>query len=127
MLLTKRLLIGCFQPPPAKRNEMSELLTSPKLMNILYACANGKLPWGVEWDNFIPLVESSDRFDQNDPTEYILCCGHTLLYHTESSEVIGAGLMLPGEPDKFGRPTLTISKAGREHLAKHMDKVTFDA
>lgn len=92
-----------------------------KLMNILYACANGRLPWGVEWHSYLPLCE-----DIEDGARYILCCNHTLRYPGESSKVIGAGLMLPGKPDKFGRPTLTITKAGREYLSRHMDLVELD-
>lgn len=40
--------------------------------------------------------------------------------------VIGAGLMLAGEPDKFERPTLIITKAGRAYLDQHRVMVAFD-
>ena len=99
---------------------------TPKLMNILYACATGHLPWGVEWDTDLPLCEGLIDDDGNEYEGYVLCCGHTLKYHQESSAVVGAGLMLPGKPDRFGRPTLTITKAGREFLEQHRDMVQFD-
>lgn len=99
---------------------------SSKLMNILYACANGRLPWGVDWDDFIPLCDTTD--DDGEPIEaYILCCGHTIPYGPESYAVVGEGLMLPGKPDRFGRPTLTITKAGRAYLSEHYALVQFDA
>lgn len=91
-----------------------------KLLNILYACAHSRLPWGVDWDPWLPLCMPSS--DDEEP-QYILCCGHTLEYGKESAGVVGAGLMLPGNPDKFGRPTLTITKFGREFLAQHLDQV----
>ena len=100
---------------------MSQLQPTRKLMNILYACAHGRLPWGVDWDTSIPLCDA----DSADP-EYILCCGHTLKSPAESVPVIAAGLMVPGKPDHFGRPTLTISKLGREYLLKHMDLVELE-
>lgn len=97
------------------------VLPTPKLVNILYACAHGRLPWGVEWDNALPLCESliDDETDE-EYTGYVLCCGHTLKYPQESSAVVGAGLMLPGPDDRFGRPTLTITKAGRAFLEQHI-------
>lgn len=98
---------------------MVDIQPSPKLVNILYALAHGRLPWGQRWDAFIPLCETSN--DDGEPCEaYILCCGHTLQYPHESSPVVGAGLMLPGKPDRFGRPTLAITKAGRAFLDEHI-------
>ena len=99
-----------------------------KLMNILYASANGRLPWGVEWSTSLPLcIGLIDDETDEEYEGYVLCCGHTLKYGTESAEVVGAGLMLPGKPDRFGRPTLTITKAGRAYLAEHIGMVRFDA
>jgi len=98
-----------------------------KLMNILYACAHSRLPWGVEWSNSLPLCDGLQSDETGERYEgYVLCCGHTLRYPDESSAVVGAGLMLPGKPDKFGRPTLTITKLGREFLLQHMDLVELD-
>lgn len=94
-----------------------------KLVNILFACANGELPWGQKWDNFLPLCDGLLSDEGEEYEGYVLCCGHTLRYPEESSAVIGAGLMLPSTPDKFGRRTLTISKAGREWLRAHMHLV----
>ena len=34
--------------------------------------------------------------------------------------------MLPGPADRFGRPTLTITKAGRAFLDQHHDMVESD-
>jgi hypothetical protein len=108
---------------------------TPKLMNILYACANGRLPWWTAddtgtWPTSIPFCEGLEYDDDDNPVDeyggYILCCGHVLRYPEESSAVVGAGLMLPGEPDKFGRKTLTITKAGRAFLDEHRDMVQFD-
>ena len=106
---------------------MTDIQPTPKLMNILYACANGRLPWGVDWSTSIPLCESliDDETDE-EYTGYVLCCGHTLKYPQESSAVVGAGLMLPGPADRFGRPTLTITKAGRAFLDQHHDMVESD-
>ena len=98
---------------------MADIKPTPKLVNILYALAHGRLPWGVDWDKYIPLCGTTD--DDGEPIQaYILCCGHTIHYGPESYEVVGAGLMLPGKPDRFGRPTLTITKAGRAFLAEHI-------
>ena len=108
---------------------------APKLMNILYACANGRLPWWTAddtstWPTSIPLCDGLDLDDEDNWVEehsgYILCCGHVLRCTGEAEAVIGAGLMLPGEPDRFGRPTLTITKAGRAFLDEHRDMVQFD-
>lgn len=106
---------------------MAEVQPTPKLMNILYTCANGRLPWGQDWDSFLPLCsgltddETGEEYDG-----YVLCCGHTLNYRNEAPAVVGAGLMLPGSPDKFGRPTLTITKQGREFLRQHIGMVELD-
>jgi hypothetical protein len=82
---------------------------------------------GVEWNNYIPLCEglTDDDTDEECPG-YVLCCGHTIKYHTESSPLIGAALLLPGEPDKFDRPTLIITKVGWAYLDQHRDMVEFD-
>ena len=101
---------------------------TPKLLNILYACANGRLPWGIEWSTTLPLCEGLIDDETDEEYEgYVLCCGHTLKHGTESAEVVGAGLMLPGAPDRFGRPTLTITKVGRAFLQEHRDMVQFGA
>lgn len=100
---------------------------TPKLMNILYALANGRLPWGVDWHPYIPLCAGLIDDETNEEYEgYVLCCGHTIKHHTESSPLVGAGLLLAGVPDKHGRPTLIITKAGRAYLDEHRDMVEAD-
>lgn len=99
---------------------------TPKLMNILYACAHSKLPWGQAWTDHLPLCDGLQDDETGAEYEgYVLCCGHTINAQTESPSIIGAGLMLPGRPDKFGRKTLTITNAGRKYLLQHMDMVEF--
>ncbi|MEO9230912.1 MAG: hypothetical protein ABI216_18470 [Devosia sp.] len=97
-----------------------------KLMNILYASANGRLPWGQDWIRDLPLCDGLIDDDGKEYDGYVLCCGHTLKYGTESANVVGAGLMMRGNPDRFGRSTLTITKVGRAYLAQHMNMVAFD-
>lgn len=100
---------------------------TPKLMNILYACANGRLPWGIDWQPFLPLCEELVDDETGEEYEgYVLCCGHTIKARDEAPAIVGAGLMLPGKPDRFGRPTLTITKAGRMFLNQHRNMVQFD-
>lgn len=106
---------------------MTQLVPTPKLMNILYACANSRLPWGVDWDNALPFVHGLEDDETGEEYEgYVLCCGHTLKYPEESAAVVGAGLMLRGKPDRFGRETLTITKVGRAFLDRHRNMVEFD-
>lgn len=94
-----------------------------KLMNILYTLTTGRLPWGQEWDKCLPLCDGLQDDDGNEYVGYVLCCGHTLRYHDESSPLVGAGLLLPGPPDRFGRSTLRITKIGRWYLQQHMHLV----
>lgn len=100
---------------------------TPKLMNILYALANSRLPWGVEWDNYLPLCSGLTDDETGEEYEgYVLCCGHTIKHHTESSPLVGSGLLLAGDPDRHGRPTLIITKVGRAFLDQHRNMVEFD-
>ena len=99
---------------------MNEIQPTPVLMNILYACANARLPWGVDWDPFVVLCDGDGS-----PARYILCCGHSLDL-ARSARLIGAGLLLPGPNDQFGRRTLTVTQQGRSFLAEHLDMVEFE-
>lgn len=112
------------------------VVPTTKLLNILYACAHGRLPWWPAddlgpWPTAIPLCDGieydDDESEVAEHSAYVLCCGHTLSLDTEAPAVIGAGLMLPGLPDKFGRRTLTITKAGRRYLDDHFKLVEIRA
>jgi hypothetical protein len=85
------------------------------LLTILYACANARLPWGVEWDPFLPLCVAAGPSER---MTYILCCGH-VVSPKFAQKLISEGLMKPGEPDKWNRPTITIAEGGRKMLSLH--------
>ena len=94
------------------------------LLTILYACANARLPWdgGPDWDPswnpFLPLCDPCD----GERARYILCCGH-VISPAFAAKLIAAGVMEPGEPDRFDRPTITIGDAGRAMLEAGIDRL----
>ena len=79
-------------------------------LNIMSALTTGWLPWGVKfWEaNETPEITLCGR-------EYILCCGH-VLREKVAQQFTDAGLLTAGQRDKFDRPTLVITPAGREWL-----------
>ena len=94
------------------------------LLTILYTCANARLPWdgGPGWDpswgSFLPLCARDDTA----PARYILCCGH-VVSPPFAEKLIAADIMMRGDPDKFGRPTITIGEAGRNLLARNLARL----
>lgn len=81
---------------------------------IMSALATGWLPWGVQWDAYLPLVWSlSDKGRPTKP-EFILCCGH-VMRPKEAQLFVDNGLLKLGEP-QGGRDTLVITPAGRTWL-----------
>lgn len=96
-----------------------------KLLTMLYTCANARLPWDggpgwyPSWSPFLPLCGPSF----GEPAKYVLCCEHVIL-PAFARKLIAAGVMRDGEPDKFGRPTITIGEAGHAMLAKGMGRLT---
>ncbi|BAQ50371.1 hypothetical protein [Methylobacterium aquaticum] len=79
---------------------------SRKLLVILSTLANGALPWGVEWERFIPRHGD----------EWILCCGHVLGFK-EAQAIVSAGLLTLCASGPSG--SLTITPAGREWLVRN--------
>jgi hypothetical protein len=80
-------------------------------LNIMSTLATGWMPWGVKDEpdsGKMPLCTN----------EYIICCGCTMK-PKEAAEFVEKGLLQPGEPDRFGRPTLVITEAGRSWLGWH--------
>lgn len=91
------------------------------LLVILYTCANARLPWNAKdwnpsWSPFLPLCKGGD------PARYILCCGHVVSPRF-AAKLIAAGVMKNGNPDRFGRPTITIGEAGRSMLELGMGRL----
>ena len=122
---------GLAVTPPGKAPEpATELLkrgsmrATVKLLTMLYTCANARLPWDggpgwdPSWNPFLPLCARDDTA----PARYILCCGHVVSPQF-AEKLIDADVMKRGEPDKFGRPTITIGDAGRNLLARNMARL----
>jgi hypothetical protein len=83
---------------------------SKRRLAIMSMLATGWLPWGVRWDH-------GDGF-ANLPLcgrKYIMCCGH-VMGEKEAQKFVDAGLLMAGPPDRFGRPTLVITDAGKPWL-----------
>ena len=70
---------------------------------------SGWLPWGVDFGNpdadAPPSLSLCGVESGHGPREWILCCGHTI-GPAEMSRWMEAGLVQPGPPDKFSRPTV---------------------
>jgi hypothetical protein len=83
---------------------------TPRLRSIFSMLATGWLPWGFDWDH-------GDGFPNLPwcPPHYIMCCGHVLTVK-RAQQLVSAGLLDAGKPDRFGRPTLVITWAGRTWL-----------
>jgi hypothetical protein len=97
---------------------MKPIRATKNLLTILYACANSRLPNGVEWDPFLPLCEPIHR----ERAVYILCCGH-VVSPKYADKLLAHGIMQPGPPDRFNRPTITIAEAGRAMLAANIGRL----
>jgi hypothetical protein len=86
---------------------------SDNLTAIFSMLITGHLPNGIDWDHGdgfpnLPFCKGS----KGGPARYIMCCGHTLT-PKRALQLVTAGLLEQGPPDRFRRPTLVITPAGR--------------
>lgn len=94
----------------------SRVKASGNLTAILSMLVTGYLPNAVDWDHGdgfpnLPFCTGS----RSGPAGYLMCCGHTLS-PKRAQQLVTAGLLDQGPSDRFKRPTLVITPAGREWL-----------
>lgn len=96
--------------PMKRADAIQRFRPSARRRNILSYLATGWLPWGVPWtrlpDGRGCLIWSG--------WDYPVCCGH-VVKPREAQDMVCAGLVEAG-PAIEQRPTLVITKAGREWL-----------
>jgi hypothetical protein len=91
---------------------------SPVLTAIFSMLVTGCLPNGTDWrvhDDEPYRLPFCKKSSSKDRSLYILCCGHVMTPN-RAQKLVRAGLLDEGPIDRFNRPTLVITPAGREWL-----------
>ena len=86
---------------------------SKRRIAIMSMLATGWLPWGIK------CAEEGEA--PNLPlcgNEYIMSCGH-VMEPKEAQAFVDSGLLMAGERDRLGRPTLVITQAGHSWLSQN--------
>lgn len=93
-----------------------EIKRTKRRYGIMLYLATGFTPWGRKFEY--------DYAGESRPhlalcgKKWIICCGLTL-GKEEAAQFVSDGLLRDGMPDGKGRPTLVITRHGREWLEKN--------